>query len=87
MRLLRFGGANVVGEAGPFEKVAAVAVLGAVRRPASRWDRLVRGVGAPLSISCVLAVSNERGLMLFPPRREARPEEGMARPCIELKEE
>jgi len=36
LRLLRLGAANVLGEAGPFENVAAVAVLGAVRRPARR---------------------------------------------------
>lgn len=64
-----------VGEGRPFEKLAADADLGAVRRPASRWDRLVLGVGAPLSISVGdLAVSNDSGLMFWPPRREARAE-------------
>lgn len=65
-----------------WEKVEAVAVLGAVLRPASKWDRLVRGVGAPLSLVSVdaLMASNERGLIFWPPRREARPEPGMPIP-------
>lgn len=62
---LRACGARVVGDAGPFEKLAAVADLGAVRRPASKCDRLVRGVGTPLSIMSEgdLIASNESGLM------------------------
>lgn len=65
-------------------KWVPVDVFGAVRRPASRWDRLVRGVGTPLSISVVFIESKERGLMFCPPRRDARPD-GMARPWAELK--
>lgn len=69
----------VVGESGPND--AAVAVLGAVRRPASRCERLVRGVGTPLSLPllCLIA-SKESGLMFWPPRRAARPPVGMDRP-------
>lgn len=46
-------------------KDVAVAVLGAVLRPARRCDRLVRGVGTPMSLISVwlLIASNERGLM------------------------
>jgi hypothetical protein len=56
-------GMAVVGE-GRFGKLVAVADLGAVRRPASKCDRLVRGVGTPLSRSVGdLRVSKESGLM------------------------
>ena len=83
---LRAWGANVVGDAGIFEKLVAVDVLGAVRSPASRWDRLVRGVGIPVSFSGIgLLVSNESGLIFCPPRRDASPEEGIARLWAELK--
>lgn len=67
-------GMAAVGE-GRFGKLAAVADLGAVRRPASRWDRLVRGVGTPSPRSVGdFRTSNESGLMFWPPRRDARPE-------------
>lgn len=58
----------------------AVADLGAVRRPASRWPRLVLGVGMAFSFVSAdgdLRASTERGLMDWPPRLEARPEEDM----------
>lgn len=77
----------MVGEAGPLGKLAVVADLGAVRSPASRCDRLVRGVGMPLSFSLEgFIASKVSGLRLCPPRREARPEEGIARPWAELNE-
>lgn len=54
-----------VGEASPMEKLAAVAVLGAVLRPASKCPRLVRGVWMPLSSGPVgdFKASMESGLM------------------------
>lgn len=57
-----WGGTVDVGEEA---KDVAVADFGAVRRPASRCDRLVRGVGTPLSLASVedLIASNDRGLM------------------------
>jgi hypothetical protein len=76
----------VVGEAGP-GKLVPVEVLGAVRSPASKCDRLVRGVGIPVSFSVGdFIASNERGLIFCPPwRRDARPD-GIARPWAELKD-
>lgn len=68
--------------------MAAVADLGAVRRPASKWERLVRGVGAPpslLALPCLI-VSKESGLIFWLPRREASPPAGIGSPLAELKE-
>lgn len=69
------------GDASPLAKQAAVAVFGAVLRPASRCDLLVRGVAIPLSLGPVkdFKASIDRGLMFWPPRREARPEVDMAK--------
>ena len=65
----------VVGELGPLGKLPAIAVFGAVLKPASRCDRLVRGVGSPVSLLGMdLEASNDSGLIPWPPRREARPE-------------
>ena len=62
---LRLWGFMVVGELGPLGKPGAVADLGAVRRPTSKWERLVRGVGMPLSWSLeAFMPSNVSGLML-----------------------
>jgi hypothetical protein len=66
-------------------KLLEVADFGAVLKPASKWDRDVRGVGAPLSWrSEGLVGSNERCLTFIPfARLEAKPEPGMPSPLLE----
>lgn len=55
-----------------------MADFGAVLKPASRWDRLVLGVGAPLSCSFEPTAegSNESRLMCEPFPLEANPDVG-----------
>lgn len=60
--------------------MAAVADLGAVLRPASKCERLVRGVAIVPSLSAAgLMAPMDKGLIPCPPLRDARPELGMAR--------